>query len=156
MNPGFITQCPTLGLPQDPATGACDISYPNQFSNPFPGGIWTAGTYTVALSLDANAGLGNLSDGFFAPVVLGIIVPGNFTGQEFQGSPPTFPVTDPFCSDLAPGAQRTGSWALDILNVDSAVIAAVPEPGTLSLILLGLAAFAMIWRRGSILSQGAK
>src|SRR5947209_13400271 len=50
MDPGFITNCTTLSLPQDPVTGGCDISYPNQFSNPFPGGVWTAGTYTVAIS----------------------------------------------------------------------------------------------------------
>jgi hypothetical protein len=142
MNPGFITNCTTLSLPQDPTTGGCDVSYPNPYSNPFPLGVWTAGTYTVALSLDANPGLGNLSDGFFATQVLGLAAPDNFTCGIYQGTPAAVPVTDPFCSSLGSGVPRTGFWALDILNVDSAVQEAVPEPGTLALGFLGVAAFA--------------
>jgi hypothetical protein len=144
MNPGFITNCTDLGLPQDPFTGGCDISYPNPYSNPYPGGTWSAGTYIVALSLDANPSVGmTLSDGFFASVVLGLPTPSNFTcGPAYQGSPSRFPETDPFCSTLSPvGPQRTGNWALDILNVDSA--SEVPEPATISFMTLGVAGIVM-------------
>jgi hypothetical protein len=144
MNPGRITNCTDLGLDQDPNTGGCDILYPNPYSNPYPDGIWSAGTYIVALSLDANPAVGsNLSDGFFASAVLELPIPSNFTcTAAYQGTPPTYPETDPFCSTLAPWTpQRTGNWALDILNVDSA--SEVPEPATISFLTIGVAGFAM-------------
>ncbi len=49
------------------------------------------------------------------------------------------PTDQPFCDEFVAGVQRTGNWALDILNVDAAVVpeAALPEPGTLALGLLG-------------------
>src|SRR6185295_6303425 len=96
-----------------------------------PGGTWDAGTYTIVLSSVANQGIGNLSDGFFAPQVLGLPVPSNFTCQVgapgYQGSPAIIPVDQPFCDALVPG-----------LNVDTAAdLSGVPEPGSLSLGLLG-------------------
>lgn len=152
MNPGFSGPCtlvptgnPVADVLQDPTTGGCDVYYPTERS--FPGGIWAAGTYIVVLSLDANPGVGNLPDGFFAEVVLapsyGFTVPGNFTCMEgspgYQGSPPTVPVDAPFC-DINGGVQRTGAWALDILNVDSASgPTSIPEPNALALWLLGVA-----------------
>jgi hypothetical protein len=140
MNPGFAGPCgPNLVV--DTSTGVCaDVYYPT--SRSFPGGFWDAGTYTVVLSTFANPGIGNLSDGFFASQVLGLPVPSNFTCQTgplgYQGNPPTVPVDQPFCDEFFPGVQRTGNWALDILNVDSATEpSAVPEPASLSLVLLG-------------------
>jgi hypothetical protein len=150
MNPGFMTNCPVLGLTQDPATGGCDVLFPNQFSPAFLPNVWPAGNYIVALSLDANPSLGDLSNGFFAPVVLGpslgLTAPFNFTCTEmFQGSPNPFPPDAPFCSDLAPGVQRDGHWALDIINADSAGMvdnSATPEPATAMFALMGLAVMA--------------
>jgi hypothetical protein len=159
MNPGVGGPCtvPTTGnglsdLLPDPVTGECaDVYYPTTLS--FPGGVWDPGTYTIALTQNGNPGIGNLSDGFFAPAVLGISVPGNFTCQTgptgFQGEPPTFPVDSPFCDQFDPAAQRSGDWALDILNVDSANndTAAAPEPGALPLFLLLAVAAVPVWRR---------
>ncbi|MBL8838578.1 MAG: DVUA0089 family protein [Alphaproteobacteria bacterium] len=160
MNPGSSGPCaapptgnPVADLLPDPTTGACgDVYYPTEIS--FPGGTWAAGTYTVVLSLFANPGIGNLSDGFFAEVVLapsyGLTVPGNFTCMEgspgYQGTPPTAPVDGAFCDQFVSGVQRTGLWALDILNVDSATgPTSIPEPSTLALWLLGAA---FLVRRG--------
>jgi uncharacterized protein (TIGR03382 family) len=150
MNPGFLTNCPSLGLKQDPATSGCDVLFPNQFSPAFLPNVWPGGNYIVALSLDANQSLGDLSNGFWAPVVLGpsleLTAPFNFTcGEMFQGSPDPFQPDAPFCSDLAPGVQRDSHWALDIINVDSANIvnsSAVPEPATAMFALLGFAVMA--------------
>jgi len=73
-----------------------------------------AGTYTVALSQNANFANGpTLGDGF-----LGAGKPG------FDG--------------------RSSAWALDIVDVDSA--AAIPEPTTFALTLLGLVAVAGLGR----------
>ena len=148
MNPGSSGPCtspltgdPVADLLPDPTSGACgDVYYPTTVS--FPGGLWSPGTYTLVLSTFANPGIGNLPDGFFAPQVLGVPVPSNFTCQVgplgFQGTPPTVGVDQPFCDEFLPNTERTGTWALDILNVDSAVqLSSVPEPGSLSLGLLG-------------------
>jgi len=140
MNPGQSGGC-AGGLALDPITKVCgDVYYPTTLS--FPGGVWDAGTYTVVLSTFANPGVGNLSDGFFAPAVLGLNGPSNFTCQVgspgYQGNPPTIGVDQPFCDEFLPGTERTGNWALDILNVDSATEA--PEPGSAGLGVLGGAA----------------
>jgi hypothetical protein len=154
MNPGSSGPCNGVSnLSPDPTTGACgDVYYPTTLS--FPGGVWSAGTYTVVLSTFANPGIGNLSDGFFAAEVLGLPSPSNFTCQVgspgYQGNPPTVPVDQPFCDEFYAGTQRTGGWALDILNVDSAAQSStVPEPSSLSLGLLGglLFAFKGIYSR---------
>ena len=145
MNPGYSGPCtvPPTGNPisdllPDPTTGACaDVYYPTTRS--FPAGIWDAGTYIVVLSIFANPGIGNLSDGFFAEQVLGLTPPANFTcGPDYQGNPPPIPPDQPFCDEFVSGVQRSGNWALDILNVDSATgPSSVPEPNTLALALLG-------------------
>jgi len=147
MNPGPSGPChaptgdPLADLGQDPVTGGCgDVYYPTTLS--FPGGTWTAGTYIVVLSLYSNAGIGNLSDGFFAEQVAGVPPGSNYSCQVgptgVQGSPPTIPVDQPFCDEFLPGTERDGHWALDILGVDSAVQQTdLPEPGSLSLGLLG-------------------
>ena len=147
MNPGFSGPCVAPQSP-DPVTGVCgDVYYPTERS--FPGGLWDAGTYIVVLSSFANAGIGNLSDGFFAPQVLGFPDPSNFTCQVgptgYQGNPPTIAVDQPFCDEFLPGTQRTGNWELDIVGVDTATQAStVPEPESLTLVLLGGLA---IWGR---------
>ena len=145
MNPGSSGPCtvpptgdPVADLLPDPTTQACaDVYYPTTLS--FPGGIWSAGTYTVVLSLWANPGIGNLADGFFAEQVLGQTPPANFTcGPGYQGNPPPIAPDQPFCDEFVSGVQRTGHWALDILNVDSATgPSSIPEPSTLALGLLG-------------------
>lgn len=148
MNPGFSGPCtipltgsPVADLLPDSTSGACaDVYYPTTRS--FPTGTWMPGTYTVVLSTFANPGVGNLSDGFFANVVLGQPSPSNFTCQVgslgYQGNPPTVPVDQPFCDEWANNTKRTGNWALDFFNVDSASALGVPEPGTLPLMLAGL------------------
>ncbi|HTA41847.1 MAG TPA: DVUA0089 family protein [Bryobacteraceae bacterium] len=143
LNPGTSIPCGGATA-MDPTTGECgDAYYPTTLS--FPGGQWAAGTYTVALTEDANAAVGpTLSDGFFGQAVLGVTPPGNWTCQSgspgFQGNPPTVPVGNPFCDEFDPGVQRTGDWALDILNVTSASEAPVsPEPAGVLLMAFGLA-----------------
>ena len=146
MNPGASGPCsPTLtgdplaDLLPDSTTGECaDVYYPPTKS--FPGGSWDPSTYTIALTIFANGSIGNLSDGFFAPEVLGLPAGSNFTCATYQGNPPTVPLDAPFCDGFATGVERDGHWALDIYNVDSAsVVDAVPEPGTSALTLAGLA-----------------
>ena len=140
MNPGISGPCGGP-LSPDPTTGACgDVYYPTEAS--FPGGVWAAGTYIAVLSIFANPGIGNLPDGFFADVVLGLPSPSNFTCEVgapgYQGNPPTAPTDAPFCDEFLAGNQRTGQWALDILNVDSATgPAAIATPASLSLALAG-------------------
>jgi hypothetical protein len=152
MNPGGIGPCAGTPLTADPVTGICgDVYYPTTLS--FPGGIWSAGTYTVALSLDANPAVGNLSDGFFTNAVLMLPSPSNFTCQEgplgFQGNPPSLPLGSPFCDSVSsPTRLRTGNWALDIINVDSATEQhSTPEPFTTAQLAIGLTALGALWRR---------
>jgi len=150
LNPGFTGDA-SCTSPQvsDPTTGVCgDIFYPTTRS--FPGGTWLAGTYTVAITENPNSALGFLSDGFFDNGVLGYGPDTNFTCQPgpvgFQGTPPTYPVTDPFCSELSL-TERTGNWELDILNVDSAQLQSpTPEPASMILSAAGLAALALARR----------
>lgn len=152
MNPGWSGPCtipvtgnPVVDLLPDPTSGICsDVYYPTERS--YPAGTWMPGTYTVVLSTFANPGIGNLSDGFFANVVLGLPSPSNFTCQVgplgYQSNPPTIPVDQPFCDGWATNTQRTGNWALDFYNVDSASALGVPEPNTSFLMLAGLLALA--------------
>lgn len=146
MNPGQSGPCGGV-LPADPTTGACaDVDYQTERS--FPAGEWAAGTYTVALSSFANPAVGNLGDGFFAEVVLGIPSPGDFTcGPAYQGSAAS---DGSFCDEYVPGTHRTGRWALDIIGVDSAVQtqpAPVPLPASFASYALALALGALVRRR---------
>ena len=80
------------------------------------------------------------------PSNTGLPSPSNFTCEVgapgYQGSPPTVPTDRPFCDEWMAGVQRTGNWALDILNVDSAKAASVREPGSLPLFGAGILALA--------------
>ena len=89
-----------------------------------------AGDYTVSVMQYYNFARGpNLSDGF------------RETGANF-----TFIYecsNGMFCD--ATGDNRDGHWAFDVLNVESA--SAVPEPGTLGLLSMGLAGIAALRKR---------
>lgn len=106
--------------------GACDDAY---FSGPLD-----AGSYILALTEDGNDPNGDLGAGFMEQGN------GNFTATGSCLG---------FCDSLS-GAQLTGNWAVDILNVDSAGPAVtIPEPGTPALTgsLLALLALAGLKRR---------
>jgi hypothetical protein len=156
MNPGTSIPCGGATA-MDPATGECgDAYYPTTLS--FPAGTWEAGTYTVALTEDANAAIGpTLADGFFGEAVLGVTPPGNFTcGPSYQGNPPTVPTTNAFCDEFDPGVERTGNWALDIDNVTAASeFGAVPEPASFPLFGSGLAGLVILRLRLRRASQAA-
>jgi len=149
MNPKGSGPCtgdtgdPLTTLAPDPVTGACgDVYYPTSYS--FPTTPWSPGTYTLALSLYSNPAAGpTLGDGFLIPLQ-GFPVPSNFSCMDsapgVQGDPPTVPVDSPFCDEFDPGVERTGNWALDILNVSSAQELSssfVPEPCSVTLAVLG-------------------
>ena len=109
-------------VPTDSVTGSCFDSYISQSLG--------AGTYTLVVSQSDNQPVGShLSDGYF------------WTGQ------PTFTSVyacsnGQFCD--ANGNNRTGDWAVDILDVGAA---SVPEPGTLALVGVGLGSVCWMRRR---------
>ena len=98
--------CPAVG--QDAVTNACWDSLLTAILN--------AGTYTVVLSQSDNTPIGTLAEGFSRQGE------GNFTGPTYLGAPGAFWDANP--------NQRTSAWALDILDVDTATISAIPEPAT--------------------------
>lgn len=102
--------------------------------NPFDALLETnlgAGTYTVTLMQYNNFANGpNLSDGFEKAGQP------NFTAVFGCGA-------QMFCD--SDGSQRTGNWALDILNVDAP--APVPLPAAVPLFASGMAAFGLAARR---------
>ena len=92
----------------------------------------TPGLYTLVLSQSDNFALGPfLADGFLRAGQ------GYFTGPTFVGTPGAF-----YDANMA---QRTSAWAVDVLDVQDAVI--IPEPSTLLLLLSGIAAAAVARRR---------
>ena len=53
-----------------------------------------------------------------------------------------------FCDGFDQTTARDGHWALDIITANSATeLSGTPEPGTMTLVGLGAAAFAMLRRR---------
>lgn len=102
------------------------------------------GSYTVAVMVFDNFSVGpNLSDGFTRTGQ------GNFTATFAS---PTLCPDRRFCdvSESPNYTQRNGTWAFDILNVESAdIISQIPEPSTWSMIgLAGLALAGVRRRRG--------
>ena len=88
----------------------------------------SAGYYILALSQFDNVAAGtNLSEGFAADLDL----------VSFAGSLP-FTLN---------GGGGSGHWALDINNVDSASIRAVPLPGAIGFMVSGLLGMAALTRR---------
>lgn len=96
------------------------------------------GAYTVALTQYDNYSFGNLADGFWR------VGEGNFT--VYIGCPTSGPAFNDASGEE--GCARTDHWAVDILNVTSAV--AVPEPASLSLFGLGLAGLGFIRRKKTV------
>ena len=91
-------------------------------------GTLLAGNYILALSQFDNVAAGaNLSEGFGADLGL----------ASFAGSPP-FTLN---------GGGGSGHWAVDIQNVDSASIRAVPLPGAFGFMVSGLLGLAALIRR---------
>lgn len=98
-----------------------------------------AGNYTVALTQYDNFASGNIGDGF------AFDGDPNFTSS--YGCAAAI-----FCDVSDPSDGRTGEWAFDILNVNSAVVippmSNVPVPAALPLFGTGLAALGFLgWRR---------
>lgn len=112
--------------PADPSTGA---SFDAEFSQ-----VLAAGSYAVAISQYDNFAIGpDLSDGF--------ALTGDPFFTAFNGCS-----NGQFCdvSGVSPFDNRTNEWALDILNVETAVI---PEPSTGLLVLMGLVGLRVPRRR---------
>ena len=107
---------PTSVVPADPTTGQRSDSFLEIDLEP--------GVYTLALTQYDNFATGpNLSNGFLRAGQ------NNFTGGPFIQS-----VQQPGGSFV--NYQRTGNYAVQILNVQGAN--AIPEPGTAALAVLGL------------------
>jgi len=128
---GTVPFCNGRGI--DPVTGFCfDAIVYDSASVPL---FLFAGSYTVVLSQQGNISFGSLAAGF--------------TYDAANGNDPTFTGTnsglpgqkfvDPFGSDL-----RTSAWAVDFVSDQLRSVGEVPEPGTISLLLLGAAGLAVV------------
>jgi len=94
------------------------------------------GYYQVSVMQYDNFALGpNLSDGFLYDGA------GNFTAPYCGGTS--------FCdvSGVVPWNQRNNRWAFDVLDVESATVSAIPEPGTYAMLLGGLGLLGFAARR---------
>ena len=99
-----------------------------------------AGTYLVTIMEYDNFANGpNFSNGFIRAG------DGNFTAGN--GCPDNLAAFNDV-SGLA-GCGRDSHWAFDLLNVNDAIVVGTPEPGTLALVGVGLAAFGIARRRRS-------
>ncbi len=124
-----------VGVDADPTTGS-------NFDALLVDNLIPGGTYVLILSQGGNTPGNTYGDGFSQSGV------GNYTAAAFgcDGSAP-------FC-DATP-AQRNGSWAVDILNVDGATDitngdaggGTTPEPASMLLFGTGLTALALLGRR---------
>lgn len=98
------------------------------------------GAYRLAITQYDNSALGPTIDDIFTRDGRG-----NFTPTM------TFCEADRFCdvSGVLPWNQRTGQWAVDVLNVQSALLVppSVPEPATGVLTAAGLGLLGLLRRR---------
>jgi hypothetical protein len=120
--------CPPTGV--DSITGNCDDPYLQQ--------IFTAGTYTLALTVYDNLSVdGTLADGFKQAGNPG------FTCEEDGSTGEFCDVTD------ALFRERTGNWAIAFTGATavSDTTSSTPEPATLPLMLCGALAGAILYRR---------
>jgi hypothetical protein len=111
----------TLTLKPDPTTGGCgNLCY--RIARSFPCGEWQPGTYSVALSAFLNRATADLGDQFRLESHR-YPVPSNYsskvTAPGHLDYPSPMPVGAAFGDEFAPGIERTGTWTLGILNVDS-------------------------------------
>lgn len=115
-----------IGVPVDPVT---TFGFDTLLSTSL-----AAGSYTVSVMQFANSALGpTLSDGF------NLDGTGNFTSISGCSN---------FC-DVG-GNNRTGEWAFDVLNVESAVtppMTPIPLPASLPLLVAALGAFGLMRRQ---------
>jgi hypothetical protein len=119
--------CPPTGT--DSVTGNCDDPYIQQ--------VFSAGTYTLALTVYDNLPVDALSDGFRQTGNPGFTcAEGGMTGEFCD-------VTD------ALYRQRTGNYAISIAGATAAsdITSATPEPATLPLMLCGALMVTTLYRR---------
>lgn len=131
---GSVPNCFGRGI--DPTTGFCFDAIVYDSSN-LPLNL-VAGLYTVVLTQQGNTAVGNLSDGFLYDAA-------NLNDPTFTGTNSGFPgqtFVDPFGSHL-----RTSAWAVDFVSDTLADVGQVPEPGALSLFLIGAASLAAFRRK---------
>ena len=117
-----------IGSDDDHGCGLANTT-PNGCADAFFHGFLDAGNYVLALTLSGNVPNGALADGF-------------------SGSP-GFSCSGSFCDVF--GVAHTGSWAVDILTVDSASPSAAPEPATFFLVPASLALAGLLRRRKALL-----
>lgn len=126
---GTVPFCNGRGV--DPVTGFCfDAIVYDSASQPL---FLFAGNYTVVLSQQGNISFGSLAAGFTYDAA-------NFNDPAFTGNiygQPGKKFVDPFGIDL-----RTSAWAVDFVSDQLRSVGEVPEPGTISLLLLGAAGLA--------------
>lgn len=127
---GSVPNCNGRGI--DPVTGFCFDAIVNVPLNVL------AGMYTVALTQQGNTAVGNLPDGFQYDAA-------NLNDPSFTGTNAGLPgqtFVDPFGSHL-----RTSAWAVDFVGDTLADVGQVPEPGALSLFLIGAVSLAAFRRK---------
>lgn len=119
--------CPPTAA--DSVTGNCDDPYLQQ--------VFSAGTYTLALTVDDNLAVGALSDGFKQMGNPGFTCAEDGLTGEFCD------VTDPLYG------ERTGNYAISIAGATAAsdITSATPEPATLPLMLCGALTVTGLYRR---------